>query len=366
MLRHHGRHLGNRGCKEHDSKREIDVKHFDVVGTSHDYPITPKEHGVDYLLDRRHLWIRSEKQQAILRIRHEIVNAVRDFFNTRGFILTDTPIITPSACEGTTTLFPVEYLDDQKAFLTQSGQLYVEANAMALGRVYCFGPTFRAEKSKTRRHLTEFWMVEPEMAYADLNDVMNLAEGLVVSVVARVLDKRRTELKAIERNTTKLESVQAPFPRITYDEAVSRLQAQGLPMQWGGDFGGPDETAISQQFDRPVMVHRYPAAIKAFYMKPDPERPELALGVDVLAPEGYGEIIGGGERLADLDLLLKRIEEHQLPKEAFEWYLDLRRYGSVPHGGFGMGIERVVAWICGLEHVRETIPYPRMLYRLYP
>ncbi len=345
---------------------EIDVKQLDLVGASHEYPITPKEHGVDYLLDRRHLWIRSEKQQAILRIRHEIINAVRDFFNTRGFILTDTPIITPSACEGTTTLFPVEYLDDQKAYLTQSGQLYVEANAMALGRVYCFGPTFRAEKSKTRRHLTEFWMVEPEMAYADLDDVMNLAEGLVVSVVARVLDKRRTELKAIERDTTKLEAVQPPFPRITYDEAVSRLQAQGLPMQWGGDFGGPDETAISQQFDRPVMVHRYPAAIKAFYMKPDPERPELALGVDVLAPEGYGEIIGGGERLADLDLLLKRIAEHQLPKEAFEWYLDLRRYGSVPHGGFGMGIERVVAWICGLEHVRETIPYPRMLYRLYP
>jgi len=345
---------------------EIDVKHLEVIGASHDYPITPKEHGVDYLLDRRHLWIRSEKQQAILRVRHEIINAVRDYFNSRGFILTDTPIITPSACEGTTTLFPVEYLDDQKAYLTQSGQLYVEANAMALGRVYCFGPTFRAEKSKTRRHLTEFWMVEPEMAYADLNDVMDLAEGLVVSVVGRVLDKRRRELKTLERDTTRLESVQAPFPRITYDDAVARLHAQGLPFEWGGDFGGPDETALSQQFDRPVMVHRYPAAIKAFYMKPDPERDELALGVDVLAPEGYGEIIGGGERLADLDLLLKRIEEHQLPKEAFEWYLDLRRYGSVPHGGFGMGIERVVAWICGLEHVRETIPYPRMLYRLYP
>jgi asparaginyl-tRNA synthetase len=355
-----------RADKRAPSGYEIDVKQLDIVGASHDYPITPKEHGVDYLLDRRHLWIRSEKQQAILRIRHEIINAVRDFFNARGFILTDTPIITPSACEGTTTLFPVEYLDDQKAYLTQSGQLYVEANAMALGRVYCFGPTFRAEKSKTRRHLTEFWMVEPEMAYADLNDVMDLAEGLVVSVVARVLDKRRAELKALERDTTKLESVQTPFPRISYDEAVSRIQALGLPMEWGGDFGGPDETALSQQFDRPVMVHRYPAAIKAFYMKPDPERPELALGVDVLAPEGYGEIIGGGERLADLDLLLKRIEEHKLPQEAFEWYLDLRRYGSVPHGGFGMGIERVVAWICGLEHVRETIPYPRMLYRLYP
>ena len=337
-----------RADKRAPSGYEIDVKQLQVVGPSHDYPITPKEHGVDYLLDRRHLWIRSEKQQAVLRIRHEIIDAVRDYFNTRGFILTDAPILTPAACEGTTTLFPVEYLDDQKAYLTQSGQLYVEANAMALGRVYCFGPTFRAERSKTRRHLTEFWMVEPEMAYADLNDVMDLAEGLVVSIVARVLDKRRPELKAIERDTTKLESVQAPFPRITYDDAVARLRAQGLAIEWGGDFGGPDETALSQQFDRPVMVHRYPAAIKPFYMKPDPDRPELALGVDVLAPEGYGEIIGGGERLADLDLLLKRVEEHQLPRESFEWYLDLRRYGSVPHGGFGMGIERVVAWICGL------------------
>jgi asparaginyl-tRNA synthetase len=345
---------------------EIDVKQLEVVGPSHDFPITPKEHGVDYLLDRRHLWIRSERQQAILRVRHEIINAVRDFFNHRGFILADTPIFTPAACEGTSTLFPAQYFDDQTAYLTQSGQLYNEANAMALGRVYCFGPTFRAEKSKTRRHLTEFWMVEPEVAYANLDDVMELAEGLVVSVVGRVLDKRRRELKALDRDTSKLESVQAPFPRITYDEAVRRLQAQGLPIQWGGDFGGPDETTISELYDRPVMVHRYPAAVKAFYMKPDPVRPELALGVDVLAPEGHGEIIGGGERLADLDLLLKRIDEHKLPREAFEWYLDLRRYGSVPHGGFGMGIERVVAWICGLEHVRETIPYPRMLNRLYP
>jgi asparaginyl-tRNA synthetase len=345
---------------------EIDVKQLEVVGPSHDFPITPKEHGVDYLLDRRHLWIRTERQQAILRIRHEIVSAVRDFFNLRGFILADTPIFTPAACEGTSTLFPAQYFEDQTAYLTQSGQLYNEANAMALGRVYCFGPTFRAEKSKTRRHLTEFWMVEPEMAYASLDDVMELAEGLVVSVVGRVLEKRRRELKALDRDTAKLESVQAPFPRITYDEAVQRLQAQGLPIQWGGDFGGPDETALSELYDRPVMVHRYPAAVKAFYMKPDPARPELALGVDVLAPEGHGEIIGGGERLADLDLLLERIEEHKLPREAFEWYLDLRRYGSVPHGGFGMGIERVVAWICGLEHVRETIPYPRMLNRLYP
>ena len=345
---------------------EIDVKHLEVVGPSHDFPITPKEHGVDYLLDRRHLWIRSERQQAILRIRHEIINAVRDFFNVRGFILADTPIFTPAACEGTSTLFPAQYFEDQTAYLTQSGQLYNEANAMALGRVYCFGPTFRAEKSKTRRHLTEFWMVEPEMAYANLDDVMELAEGLVVSVVGRVLEKRRRELKALDRDTAKLESVQAPFPRITYDEAVQRLQAQGLPIQWGGDFGGPDETALSELYDRPVMVHRYPAAVKAFYMKPDPERPDVALGVDVLAPEGYGEIIGGGQRIDDLDLLLKRIEQHGLPKDAFDWYIDLRRYGTVPHGGFGMGIERAVAWICGLEHVRETIPYPRMLYRLYP
>jgi asparaginyl-tRNA synthetase len=355
-----------RADKRAPSGYEIDVKHVEVVGESHEFPITPKEHGVDYLLDCRHLWIRTERQQAILRIRHEIINSVRDFFNGRGFILADTPIFTPAACEGTTTLFPAQYFDDQTAYLTQSGQLYNEANAMALGRVYCFGPTFRAEKSKTRRHLTEFWMVEPEMAYADLNDVMELAEDLIVSVVGRVLEKRRRELTVIERDVSKLEAVQKPFPRITYDDAVKKLQAKGLPIQWGGDFGGPDETTLSEEYDRPVMVHRYPAAVKAFYMKPDPARAELALGVDVLAPEGYGEIIGGGERLADLDLLLQRIKEHDLPQEAFEWYLDLRRYGTVPHGGFGMGIERVVSWICKLDHVRETIPYPRMLYRLYP
>ena len=341
-------------------------KQIQIVGASKDYPITPKEHGVDYLLDRRHLWIRAERQQAILRIRHEIINAVRDYFNARGFILADTPIFTPAACEGTTTLFPAQYFEDTTAYLTQSGQLYNEANAMALGRVYCFGPTFRAEKSKTRRHLTEFWMVEPEMAYADLNDVMALAEGFLVYVVGRTLETRRRELRVLERDVSKLELVQSPFPRISYDEAVKILNDKGVPFEWGGDFGGPDETALSEHFDRPVMVHRYPAAIKAFYMKPDPERPEVALGVDVLAPEGYGEIIGGGQRIDDLDLLLKRIDEHQLPKEAFDWYVDLRRFGSVPHGGFGMGIERAVAWICGIEHVRETIPYPRMLYRLYP
>jgi asparaginyl-tRNA synthetase len=345
---------------------EMVASGLEVVNEAHDYPITPKEHGVDYLMDRRHLWIRAERQTAILRVRHEIINAVRDFFNEQGFILADTPIFTPAACEGTTTLFPVEYFDDEKAYLTQSGQLYNEANAMALGRVYAFGPTFRAEKSKTRRHLTEFWMVEPEMAYADLNDVITLAEGLITSVVARVLDRRQKELKTLERNTSKLEAVKAPFPRLHYDEAARILLAKGLPFQVGGDLGGTDETVLSEQFDRPVCVTHYPAAIKAFYMKPDPNEPDKALCVDVLAPEGYGEIIGGGQRLDDLDLLLQRIKEHELPQESFEWYLDLRRFGSVPHGGFGMGIERCVSWICGLEHVRETIPYPRMLYRIYP
>jgi asparaginyl-tRNA synthetase len=345
---------------------ELDVSGFEVISPAADYPITPKEHGVDYLMDRRHLWIRAERQTAILRVRHEIINAVRDFFNEQGFILADTPIFTPAACEGTTTLFPVQYFEDTTAFLTQSGQLYNEANAMALGKVYCFGPTFRAEKSKTRRHLTEFWMVEPEMAYADLNDVIALAEGLITSIVARVLDRRQTELKTLERNTSKLEAVKAPFPRLHYDEAAKILHDKGVPFQVGGDLGGTDETVLSEQFDRPVCVTHYPAAVKAFYMKPAPDQPDRALCVDVLAPEGYGEIIGGGQRLDDYDLLVQRIKEHRLPMEAFEWYLDLRRFGSVPHGGFGMGVERCVTWICGLEHVRETIPYPRMLYRLYP
>ena len=345
---------------------EIDVSSLRVVGESQNYPITPKEHGVDYLLDRRHLWIRTERQQAILRIRHEIIDAVRDFFNRRGFILADTPIFTPAACEGTTSLFPAQYFEDQTAYLTQSGQLYNEANAMALGRVYCFGPTFRAEKSKTRRHLTEFWMVEPEIAYATLEDLIDLAEALIISVVARVLDARQRELTVVGRDTSALERVQAPLPRITYDEAAQILRDKGLPFTWGTDFGGTDETVLSERFDRPVAIHHYPSAVKAFYMQPDPERSDLSLSVDVLAPEGYGEIIGGGQRLDDYDLLLRRIKEHDLPQEAFEWYLDLRRYGTVPHAGFGMGIERVVAWICGLEHVRETIPYPRMLHRLYP
>jgi asparaginyl-tRNA synthetase len=353
---------------------ELDVINVQVVQRvpeSDPYPITPKEHGTEFLMEHRHLWVRSQRQASILRVRAEIIKAVRDFFDERGFTLTDPPILTPAACEGTSTLFPVDYFDEQ-AYLTQSGQLYIEATAMALGKVYSFGPTFRAEKSKTRRHLTEFWMVEPEIAYAELDDLMDLAEGLISFVVKRCLDRRRADLQAIGRDISKLEKIEAPFPRISYDDAVKNLQeghAKGAletKFEWGGDLGSPDETYLSAQFDKPVMVHRYPAKVKAFYMEPDPQRPELALCVDVLAPEGYGEIIGGSQRMASHELLVQRIHEHGLPEEAFKWYLDLRKYGSVPHGGFGMGIERVVAWICGLEHVRETIPFPRMLHRLYP
>ncbi|MGC2818535.1 MAG: asparagine--tRNA ligase [Candidatus Sulfotelmatobacter sp.] len=353
---------------------ELDVQNVQVVQRvpeSDPYPITPKEHGTEFLMEHRHLWVRSQRQASILRVRAEIIKAVRDFFDERGFTLTDPPILTPAACEGTSTLFPVDYFDEQ-AYLTQSGQLYIEATAMALGKVYSFGPTFRAEKSKTRRHLTEFWMVEPEIAYAELDDLMDLAEGLISFVVKRCLDRRRADLQAIGRDISKLETIEAPFPRISYDDAVKNLQegnAKGAletKFEWGGDLGSPDETYLSAQFDKPVMVHRYPAKVKAFYMEPDPQRPELALCVDVLAPEGYGEIIGGSQRMASHELLVQRIHEHGLPEEAFKWYLDLRKYGSVPHGGFGMGIERVVAWICGLEHVRETIPFPRMLHRLYP
>jgi asparaginyl-tRNA synthetase len=353
---------------------ELDVSSVQVlqkVPENDPYPITPKEHGVDFLMEHRHLWIRSPRQAAILRVRAEIIKAARDFYDGRGFTLTDPPIITPAACEGTTTLFPVDYFEDQ-AYLTQSGQLYIEATAMALGKVYSFGPTFRAEKSKTRRHLTEFWMVEPEVAYADLDDLMELAESSITFIVKRCLEKRRTDLQTIGRDVTKLEKIDVPFPRITYDEAVQRLQdgfAKGElenKFEYGGDLGSPDETYLSSQFDRPLMIHRYPAKVKAFYMEPDPQRPDLALCVDVLAPEGYGEIIGGSQRMASYDLLLQRIHEHNLPEEAFKWYLDLRKFGGVPHSGYGMGIERAVAWICGLEHVRETIPFPRMLYRLYP
>jgi len=363
-----------RADKRAPSGYELDVSNVQIiqrVPDSEPYPITPKEHGVEFLMEHRHLWVRSQRQAAILRVRAEIIKAARDFFDERGFTLTDPPILTPAACEGTSTLFPVDYFDEQ-AYLTQSGQLYIEATAMALGKVYSFGPTFRAEKSKTRRHLTEFWMVEPEVAYAELDDLMELAENLISFIARRCVERRRADLQTIGRDVSKLEKIETPFPRISYDDAVKNLQeghAKGAlenKFEWGGDLGSPDETYLSAQFDKPVMVHRYPAKVKAFYMEPDPQRPELALCVDVLAPEGYGEIIGGSQRMASLDLLQQRIHEHGLPQEAFKWYLDLRRYGSVPHGGFGMGIERVVAWICGLEHVRETIPFPRMLNRLYP
>jgi asparaginyl-tRNA synthetase len=344
---------------------ELGVTQIELVQRADPYPIAPKEHGVAFLMDNRHLWLRSSRPHAILRVRSEIVKACRDFMDERGFTLVDAPIFTPAACEGTTTLFGVDYFD-QQAFLTQSGQLYNEAAAMAFGKVYCFGPTFRAEKSKTRRHLTEFWMIEPEMAYCDLEQDMAVAEDLVAYLVERVLVRRREELKVLERDTSKLERVGKPFPRISYSEVITLLQGKGGQVQWGDDLGGDEETLVSEGFDNPVMVHHYPRKIKAFYMKEDPQDPRLALCVDMLAPEGYGEIIGGGQREDRLDLLEGKLAEHQLPRQAFEWYLDLRRYGSVPHAGFGMGIERVVAWFCGLHHVRETIPFPRMLSRLYP
>jgi asparaginyl-tRNA synthetase len=351
---------------------EIDVTGLEVVQNAHEYPITPKEHGTEFLMDNRHLWIRSKKQNAVLKVRHTVIKATRDFFDNQGFILADTPIFTPAACEGTTTLFEVDYFGDEKAYLTQSGQLYNEATAAAFGKSYAFGPTFRAEKSKTRRHLTEFWMVEPEVAYAHLEDMMDLGEGLILAIVERVLNERQEELKTLERDNAKLESISSPFPRIHYDDAVKMLQ-EGFEnrelenkFEWGGDFGAPDETYLSNRHGQPVFVHRFPAAIKGFYFERDKERPELALGIDLLAPEGYGELIGGGERAMDLEFLEKQLEEHNLPRESFEWYLDLRRFGTVPHSGFGMGIERCTAWMCGIEHVRETIPFPRMLYRLKP
>jgi len=348
-----------------------DVRVLQKVPEDDPFPISLKEHGVDFLMEHRHLWVRTPRQAAVLRVRGEIIRAARNFFDERGFVLTDPPILTPAACEGTTTLFPVDYFDEQ-AFLTQSGQLYIEATAMALGKVYSFGPTFRAEKSKTRRHLTEFWMVEPEVAFAELDDMMELAENFISHIVQTVLANRRDDLKLLARDVTKLENIKPPFPRVTYDEAVKMLQeghSKGLvetKFEWGGDLGSPDETYLSSQFDKPVMVHRYPAKVKAFYMEPDPQRPELALCVDVLAPEGYGEIIGGSQRIGDYNLLLKRIREHGLPEAAFKWYLDLRKYGGVPHSGFGMGIERVVTWLCGLEHLREAIPFARTLNRIYP
>jgi asparaginyl-tRNA synthetase len=336
------------------------------VSDSEPYPIQPKEHGVDFLLDRRHLWIRTPRQAAILRIRAEVERAARNYMDSQGYTLTDAPIFTPAACEGTSTLFEVNYIDDQKAYLTQSGQLYVEATAAALGKVYTFGPTFRAEKSKTRRHLTEFWMLEPEAAYAHLEDMMQLGEGLVSAVVQSVVNNRPRELATIQRDVAKLEKIIPPFPRVTYDEAIKVLQKAGNPAKWGDDFGGDEETIISKEFDKPVIIHRYPTAMKAFYMATDEQRPELSLSFDMIAPEGYGEIIGGGERQSNYETLLKRLREHNLPEESFQWYLDLRRYGSVAHAGFGLGLERTVAWICGTEHIREVIPFPRMLYRVYP
>jgi len=345
---------------------EMDVKGLEVVNIAREYPITPKEHGVEFLMDHRHLWLRSQRQHAVLRVRHQIITAIREFFDSRGFTLLDAPIFTPAACEGTSTLFETDYFDLGKAYLTQSGQLYGEAGAMALGKVYVFGPTFRAEKSKTRRHLTEFWMVEPEVAFNDLAANMDLAEDFLEHIVTSVMTHRAAELKTLERDISFLEKVKKPLPRITYTEAVEILRKKGVQFEWGNDFGGSDETVISAEFDRPVIVHRYPSAVKAFYMKRDPDNPKLALAMDVLAPEGYGEIIGGSQREDDYDILVKRIQDHDLPQGAFEWYLDLRRYGSVPHAGFGLGVERTVSWICGLDHVRETIPFPRMIYRLNP
>jgi len=344
---------------------EIDVTDLSLVHAAHEYPIQPKEHGIDFLMDWRHLWIRSPRQAAILRVRAHVIRAIREWLDSHGFVNADTPIITPSACEGTTTLFELDYFGSP-AYLAQSGQLYNEANIMALGKVYCFGPTFRAEKSKTRRHLTEFWMVEPEMAFVDLDGCMEVAEEFVAYLVQSTLDQCKRELETLERDIAPLQAVHPPFPRLQYDEAVRLLNEWGVPMEWGDDFGAPQETAIGEHFDKPVLVHRYPTAVKAFYMKPDQDRPDLALCVDMIAPEGYGEIIGGGQRIDDLELLEKRLEEHALPREAYEWYLDLRRYGSVPHSGFGLGVERTVAWLCGLRHIRETIPFPRTLGRVWP
>jgi asparaginyl-tRNA synthetase len=348
---------------------EIGVTSVEVlqkVSKDTPFPIQLKEHGVDFLLDQRHLWIRTPTQAAILRIRAEAVRAARTYMDSQGYTLTDAPMFTPSACEGTSTLFEVNYIDDEKAYLTQSGQLYIEATAMALGKVYTFGPTFRAEKSKTRRHLTEFWMLEPEAAYATLDDMMALGEGLVSAIVQSCVQNKARELELLKRDVTKLANVKPPFPRISYEDAVKVLNKHGNPAKSGDDFGGDEETIISQEFDRPVMIHRYPTAIKAFYMQPDADDPSKALAFDMIAPEGYGEIIGGSQRIHDYDLLVKRLKEHNLPEQAFQWYLDLRRYGSVPHSGFGLGLERTVAWICGTEHIREVIPFPRMIYRVYP
>ncbi|HLQ64123.1 MAG TPA: asparagine--tRNA ligase [bacterium] len=345
---------------------ELLVRDLQVVQLAEPYPITPKDHGVEFLMDHRHLWLRSRRQHALMRIRAEVIRAATEFLDRAGYLRVDTPILTPAAVEGTTTLFETPYFDLGKAYLTQSGQLYNEAAAMAFGQVYCFGPTFRAEKSKTRRHLTEFWMLEPEAAYMVLEEYMEFAEALVCAIVAQVVQRRRAELGVLERDVAHLEKVTPPFPRLSYDDALARLAAAGKPLPWGEDLGGDEETVISAAFDRPVFVHRYPAQCKAFYMQPDPTRPEIVLSADLLASEGYGEIIGGGQRIHDLHLLEQRLHEHHLPPDVYRWYLDLRRYGSVPHSGFGLGIERTVAWIAGIEHVREAIAFPRLLNRLYP
>ena len=345
---------------------ELAIKTISVVNfVSQEYPITPKEHGADFLMSNRHLWLRSKRQNAIMRVRHQVVKAIRDFFDNNGFTLIDSPIFTGNAVEGTTNLFEVDYFG-RSAYLTQSGQLYQEAGAFALGKTYCFGPTFRAEKSKTRRHLTEFWMVEPEMAYVDLDENMTWAENLVGAIITRVLEQCQNEFKLLERDIARLETVVPPFPKITYDEASTLLKENGRDFKYGSDFGAPDETLLSEQFDKPIMIHRWPAGIKAFYMKRDEDNQDLALGVDMIAPEGYGEIIGGGQREDDLDVLVNTIRHHDLPLEPFKWYLDLRKYGSVPHSGFGLGLERTVAWICGTKHIRETIPFPRTMSRLEP
>ena len=344
--------------------RDLDI--VQMVPVDDPYPISPKDHGVDFLLSHRHLWVRSARQAALLRLRHEVMRSAREYLDSQGFVETSAPILTPAACEGTSTLFALDYFDLGQAFLTQSGQLYIEGTAAALGKVYCFGPTFRAEKSKTRRHLTEFWMLEPEVAFAELDDLMTLGENLVSAIVQAVLERRRADLETLGRDISKLEKIKPPFYRMSYDQALERLHQQGSQLPWGEDLGGADETMLSEAVDKPVIIHRYPAKAKAFYMEPDPERPELALCMDMLAPEGYGEIIGGSQRVSSFQLLRDRIREHGLPEEAFQWYLDLRKYGSVPHGGFGLGVERVVAWLAGIQHIRETIPYPRMLYRIYP
>jgi asparaginyl-tRNA synthetase len=344
---------------------ELGISDLDIIQIAPEYPITPKEHGIPFLMEHRHLWLRSKKQHAVLQIRSELIKAIRDFFDSRGFRNMDTPILTPSACEGTTTLFETEYFD-QKAYLSQSGQLYNEATAMAFGKVYCFGPTFRAEKSKTRKHLIEFWMVEPEVAFATLEDITELAEDLIVSIVARILEARRAELDILERDIAPLERVKKPFPRVKYGDILPGLKGRGSEIDWGDDFGAPEETILSEIYDSPVCVTHFPAKIKAFYMQPDEENPEEVLGVDVFASEGYGELIGGGQRIHDLALLEKRVQEHNLPREDYEWYLDLRKYGSVPHSGFGLGLERTLSWICKIKHIREAIPFPRLLYKIYP